>query len=244
MNLAVLDPLDSEPGAADRGSFIHEALDGFIRSGPPEDPDAALAALLDHGQRAFGAALSRPAVWAFWWPRFEKIARWFIAIEAIRAPSIASAHTEIKGSLTLPSPAGPVALRAIADRIDQRIGGDWTIVDYKTGAVPRKAEVEAGLAPQLPLEALILRHGGFEGLPAGLCATLDYWRLTGGEPAGETRSQDQAVEALVDAAEAGLLRLIAAFDKPETPYLATPDPAVAPRFDDYAHLARAKEWMS
>lgn len=244
LNLAVLDPLDNEPGAADRGSFIHQALDDFIRSGPPEQPDQALESLLRHGRRAFGTTLSRPAVWAFWWPRFEKIARWFIAIEAIRAPGIARAFTEIKGSITLSGAAGPVELRAIADRIDQRLDGDWTIVDYKTGAIPNKAEVDAGLAPQLPLESLILRQGGFEGLPAGRSAALEYWRLTGGEPAGETRAQDQRIEALVEAAEIGLLRLIAEFDNPETPYLAIPDPSVAPRFDDYAHLARAKEWMT
>ena len=46
--------------------------------------------------------------------------------------------------------------------------------------------------------------------------------------------------ALVEAAEAGLLGLIEAFENQETPYLAVPDPGLAPAFDDYAHLARIK----
>ena len=37
---------------------------------------------------------------------------------------------------------------------------------------------------------------------------------------------------------------IAAFDDASTPYLAHPRPAKAPRFDDYGHLARVKEWSN
>ena len=244
LKLNALDPLDGEPGAADRGNLIHDALDGFIRSGPHDDPDQALAALLDHGRRVFKTVIDRPAVWAFWWPRFERIARWFIAAEAMRAPTIDGSHSEIRGKIELPGPTGPVTLTAIADRLDHQVDGGWTIIDYKTGMVPRRAEVDAGLAPQLPLEALILRRGGFTDLPSGDAASLDYWRLTGGEPAGELRAHDQNVATLIDDAEAGLLKLIEAFDRPETPYLAVPDPDLAPRHDDYAHLARIKEWSS
>ena len=244
LDLSALDPLDGEPGAADRGNLIHDALDGFIRSGPSADPERALAILLDHGRRVFEAVIDRPAVWAFWWPRFERIARWFIAAEAKRAPAIATSHSEIRGKIVLPGTTGPVTLTAIADRLDHRVDGGWTIIDYKTGMVPRRAEVDAGLAPQLPLEALILRRGGFAGLPGGEAASLDYWRLTGGEPAGEMWMHDQTLDTLIDDAEAGLLRLIEAFGRPETPYLAVPDPDLAPLYDDYAHLARIKEWSS
>jgi ATP-dependent helicase/nuclease subunit B len=47
---------------------------------------------------------------------------------------------------------------------------------------------------------------------------------------------------LAGAALAGLRRLVETFDLPETPYQSVPDPDVAPRFSDYAHLARIKEW--
>ena len=36
----------------------------------------------------------------------------------------------------------------------------------------------------------------------------------------------------------------AAFDDPATPYLSCPRPEAAPRFSDYGHLARVKEWAS
>ena len=37
-------------------------------------------------------------------------------------------------------------------------------------------------------------------------------------------------------------RLIARFDDPATPYRSAPRPEHAPRFTDYAQLARIKEW--
>ncbi|MBT3333590.1 MAG: hypothetical protein HN394_18970, partial [Rhodospirillaceae bacterium] len=45
-------------------------------------------------------------------------------------------------------------------------------------------------------------------------------------------------------AEQGLLQLIAQFDDLETPYRSRPRPAIAPRFSDYDHLARIKEWSA
>ena len=37
---------------------------------------------------------------------------------------------------------------------------------------------------QLPLEGAIARDGSFDGL-SGAAAALEYWRLPGGDPAGE-----------------------------------------------------------
>jgi ATP-dependent helicase/nuclease subunit B len=116
------------------------------------------------------------------------------------------------------------------------------IIDYKTGVVPSTAEVIAGLAPQLSLEAAIAAAGGFEDIAAAAVGELAYWRLTGAEQAGEIKRVKADAMALAEAAEAGLRALIARFDDPATPYLARPDAARAPRFSDYEHLARVKEW--
>ena len=47
-----------------------------------------------------------------------------------------------------------------------------------------------------------------------------------------------------EAARAGLMDLIAAFDKPSTPYRARPAPEYALGYNDYEHLARIKEWSA
>ncbi len=102
------------------------------------------------------------------------------------------------------------------------------------------------VAPQLPLEAAIAEAGGFPGVDAASVAELLYWRLSGGEPAGEEKpaaKDAKEVAELAKQALAGLARLIARFDDPRTPYRSHPLPERAPRYSDYTHLARVKEWL-
>jgi ATP-dependent helicase/nuclease subunit B len=245
LRLRALDPIDADPGVADRGLFIHDALDRFVRAFPGALPADAERALLALGIAAFGDALARPGVRAFWWPRFERIARWFVAEERVRRGDLAASHSEIAGKLDLVGPHGGFALVAKVDRLDRRRAGGLVLIDYKTGGVPLPKEVAQGFAPQLPLEAAIAEAGGFPGIAAAPIAALAYWRLSGGDPPGEAKAvgQDEAaVRTLIDDALQGVRRLIAAFDDPATPYRSRPRPDKAPRYSDYQHLARVKEW--
>ncbi len=244
LGLSALDPLDADPGAAERGQFIHTALDVFVGRHPDGDlPPDALARLLDCGREALGDARDRPEVQAFWWPRFERIARWFVEVEAARRGEIDHAWTELRGSWRFAAPGGDFTLIARADRIDRRADGAADIIDYKTGGLPTKTEVRQGLAPQLPLEGVILAEGGFTDVPAMTLHELQFWRVRGADPAGET-VEIPAGPDLLDAARDGLARLVAHFDDEATPYAATPHPDRALRFNDYAHLAREGEWSA
>jgi ATP-dependent helicase/nuclease subunit B len=238
LRLKKLDPLDADPGAAERGQFIHEALDRFVQAYPDHLPPDAAARLIEIGRAVFGPALGQPGVWAFWWPRFETIARWFAAEERRRRVDLAGIATELGGRIEIQGPAGAFEVAAKADRVERRQGGGIVLIDYKTGGLPQAGEIAAGLAPQLPLEGLIATSGGFTGIPADTVAALEFWRLSGGDPPGEVK----AAKADLDAARAGLEELVRVFDDPHTPYLAVPRPDAAPRYNDYAHLARLKEW--
>jgi len=57
------------------------------------------------------------------------------------------------------------------------------------------------------------------------------------------RAAADAIRTLVEDSMVGLRRLIASFDREATPYHCSPWPEYAPRFTDYAHLARLKEWL-
>jgi ATP-dependent helicase/nuclease subunit B len=244
LRLDPIDPIDADPGVAERGTFIHKALDLFARAYPGALPADALARLLEFGREAFGASLDRPGVWAFWWPRFERIAAWIVETERDRRDGLAAIATEQTGALVFDGPAGAFTLKAKADRIDRSRVGLLAIIDYKTGRIPARAEVVAGFAPQLPLEALIAEAGGFRDVEAAPVDALEFWRLSGGEPPGEIcPAGDDAHPPVIlaDAARDGLLRLIAAFDDPATPYLARPHEH-GPRFGAYDHLARLAEW--
>ncbi|HSE76721.1 MAG TPA: double-strand break repair protein AddB [Alphaproteobacteria bacterium] len=256
LRLEALDPIDADPGAAERGIAIHEALAAFVRAYRDELPDNAEAELLRIGEQVFGATLARPTVWAFWWPRYARIARWFVAMERTRRAAGAKPLVcEGEGTLALSLPGGgKFTLTARADRIDELADGTLAIIDYKTGVLPKPSEVALGFAPQLPLEAAIARKGGFRDVPAVRASQLRYWRLSGGRDAGEEVAVDGkrlAKDAppldpvvLADDAEAGLARLAARYRDPATPYPARPLFEYAPRYSDYGHLARLKEWAT
>lgn len=246
LGLTALDPLDDDPGASDYGTLVHGALELFQQQYPHDLPADPVAALLACGETIFQQHIARPAVWAFWWPRFESLARWVIAQEQARRPTLRETHVEIKGALDL----GGFTLTAEADRIDLKQDGTLAIIDYKTGAPPSATEVAAGFAPQLPLEALIAHYGGFPGIAKGKTVTeLDFWHLKGGEDGGEVKSalssrSKKTIADLTSEAYDGLRGLIRAFNDPETPYLARPHPQHLPKYSDYLHLARVREWSA
>ena len=244
LKLRKLDPLDADPSAADRGTLIHEALERFLTAFPRDLPDDPEAHLLQIGEEVFAPLRARPGVYAFWWPRFRRIAAWVARQEQQRRARTPLLFAEKSGRLEL----GDFVLTAKADRIECLPDGTIAVLDYKTGAVPRSRDVCLGYSPQLPLEAAIAREGGFPEVPPGMPGELIYWHLTGGRLPGEEcnalgRAKATAQEVSEDALE-GLYRRILDFDDPDTPYPAIPRPAHAPRFNDYAHLARHKEWAT
>ena len=241
LRLKVLDPVDADPSAAERGSIIHAILDAFVREHPDALPPDAEERLLELGQAGFAAG-ARPGVLAFWWPRFKRIARWFLETERDRRPGILPLATEVQGVRDFDAPAGPFRLTAKADRIDLTEAGALEIIDYKTGGIPPKKHVTEGRCPQLSLEAAIAQAGGFADVDAAEVAALAYWKLSGAETAGEITEIGGDAGALAREAAAGLRALIARFDDPATPYHPVPRPALALRWNDYAHLARHKEW--
>jgi ATP-dependent helicase/nuclease subunit B len=238
LDLKPLDELDAAPGRADLGIAIHGALEEFVRRFPLVLPEDAVAELLEIGRAHFGAILSRPGAWAFWWPRFERIAHWLVAEERSHRSGVLESLSECAGSLTLTAPGGSFTLTAKADRIDRLTTGGFLLVDYKTGSLPSKKEVASGFAPQLPLEGAILRDGSFAAV-AGVPAALEYWRLSGGVRVGQRcpiggDDPSKLIQSVLDRVRA----LIQRFDDPATPYLAEPAPQWAPRFSDYRHLGR------
>jgi ATP-dependent helicase/nuclease subunit B len=245
LRLRALDPIDAAPDAADYGSRIHAVLDAFVRDHPRGAlPADAAERLIARGHEKLADLRARPAVWAFWWPRFERVARWFAVVEARRRSDLAEAVAEVAGRLAVEGGGMRFTVTARADRVDRLADGAIAIIDYKTGAPPPKKEVEAGFAPQLPLEAAIARAGGFDGVAPGDVAALQYWRLNGGEPAGIVSSAGDDPARLADEALIGLARLVARFADPATGYESRPRADMAPAYSDYEHLARVLEWSS
>jgi ATP-dependent helicase/nuclease subunit B len=157
---------------------------------------------------------------------------------------LAALRAEVSGELELERPGGRFVVRARADRLEQHPDGSVTVVDYKTGQLPQPAKVAAGLAPQLPLEAVMVEQGAFDGEAPAAVAALLFWHLKGDEDGGAERNAcGEAPAALAAAALAGLERLIDHYDQASTAYPPRPRPRAASR-RDYDHLSRLGEWSS
>jgi ATP-dependent helicase/nuclease subunit B len=248
LRLVPLDPVDAAPGAADRGSAIHDAIGNFTKKFAAALPAAPEDELLARGKESFASLADYPEAQAFWWPRFKRIARWFAIWEKGRRPLLTAVHGEINGRLEIPL-GGEIkfTLTARADRIEQRQDGQYAIVDYKTGAPPTSPQVRSGMAPQLTLEAAILRHGEFENVASGPVAEVTYVRLRGGEPAGELKKidfEDKTPDAYADIARARLTEIATKFIVNGEPYRSLVHPMWKKQYGEYDHLARVKEWAA
>jgi ATP-dependent helicase/nuclease subunit B len=237
-------PIDAAPGVADRGIATHAALDAFLRRYPDDLPDAPYEELLKIGRETFAAHLDNPTVQSFWWPRFERVAAWFVRFEQDRRETSRTLGTEVRGRLEIDLGDSIFTLTSIADRLDMTDNDQIDIIDYKTGAVPTQKSVNLGFSPQLTLEALIAFTGGFEGIDAGDVGSLQYWKLSGGRPAADVTTVKGDVRALVNQARDGVTTLMRAFSDSKTPYTSTPRPDWAPRYNNYAHLSRVGEWAT
>jgi ATP-dependent helicase/nuclease subunit B len=246
--LAVLDPLDQATDAADYGSLVHAAMGMFLDEHGTRWPPGAAAHLKHAMARALDQAGLREALARWWEPRLERIADWVAEVEAERrgthSPAVIKA--EVSGTWEIERSGGRFTLTGRADRIEGRADRSVAILDYKTGTPPSQKEVDAGLAPQLLLEAAMVGAGGFGAELTGPVAELVYWHLTGGFHPGEVRSlfKDDAAKIAAGVAAAGteLGGLIDRYDHPARCYLSHPHPGRAPRFSDYAQLARVAEW--
>ncbi|HTZ68250.1 MAG TPA: PD-(D/E)XK nuclease family protein, partial [Roseiarcus sp.] len=247
LRLKALEGVERGIDPRETGMAWHAALQEFVEAYPSGAlPANARERLLAIARACFAPLRDDPA-FALHWPNIEKGLDFFLAFEREARGAVAQIWVERQGAIAVPLAGGePFKLSARADRIDVLHSGGVRLIDYKSGAPPSAKEVKAGFSPQLTLEAAMLRQGGFEGLPSLDAEEAIYLKL-GGAQGGEEKHAGGKGENIGELAEqhfAGLQMLLGAFACEETPYLSRPFPKFAPRFSDYDHLARVKEWSA
>ena len=229
-------PIPAAPSAAS-SSMRRSPIRPPVSARLPADAEAQLLAI---GGRRFGRCLSRPGAWAFWWPRFERIARWFVAEEsARRGDHRRDACSECSRPLILAGPGGPFELIANADRIDRSPRAGLLLIDYKTGGVPARTRSRPASRRSCRSKRRSLRPAASATVQRRADRALEYWQLGGGDPAGEdaARSTMATPRALIDARSraAGLDR---ALRRSRDALSRVPSREWAPRYSDYRHLER------
>ncbi|MGE0597757.1 MAG: PD-(D/E)XK nuclease family protein, partial [Hyphomonadaceae bacterium] len=230
LGLEVLKPIGAEVGPAERGTAIHKAVERL----EDRHDHALLRDLLDEELRRAGVSPERRAAER---SRLEQSVRMLLSWLQAREQDIA-VYREIKGQLELQV---GVTLTGTADRIETGPRGA-AILDFKTGSPPSDAQVASGLAPQLLLEAAMLKRGAFEGAPAAIARELIYWRFGGANPAPRIVHLDDGVGAASEKALAELNGMLARYADAAQPFLSKPRVQFIKRYADYDHLARRKEW--
>jgi ATP-dependent helicase/nuclease subunit B len=247
LRLFPLEAIDTPPGAADRGTFIHEAIGEFTKTFADALPADVTRELVALGQKHFAPLKDYEEARAFWWTRFLRIAGWFEGWERERRANATKIFAELPGKHLIPLGKTEFRLTARADRIEQRADGSYAILDYKTGQPPTEPQVRSGLAPQLTLEAAILRKGGFPGIPGGSVSEISYVRLKGGEPPGESKNiriNEGTPDSCADIALQKLTGIAEKFLVGGEPYRSLVHPMWKKHYGDYDHLARVKEWAA
>jgi ATP-dependent helicase/nuclease subunit B len=244
LRLEPVEPISAAPDPKRRGLIFHAAIGKFLETYPKDLPADARTQLELRGKEEFAAIADYPEPASFWWPRFRRIAAWLAEEEKNLRLGVDRIIAETSGRLTLDIPGmpAPFALTCRADRIDLMADGSARILDYKTGKPPTKRQVEAGLSPQLTLQAAILDSGGFQHLDPRATGAIAYVHITGGEPAGKVEWIDVPVMDMARDHLDGLRRLLTAYASEKQPYYPRAMMEREEDRSDYDHLSRFREW--
>ncbi|MBL0320021.1 MAG: PD-(D/E)XK nuclease family protein [Alphaproteobacteria bacterium] len=246
LNLKKLEPLKRDTLTRDFGMFIHRCLELLHQQ--PFDETSFTSILSACGEKALLEIAPPEPVIFFWRKKLTNLTPWVQQIELAWQRNEANTVCELPFQLDVPHENEQWTIRGRIDRLSYFPTGEAILVDYKThgtGSLPKQREIKTGLSPQILIYALGLKQSPtYQHLDI---AELAYWCLTGNRPPAEAynfteKKELKELASLLKEAEAGLKHLFAVFNSPHTPYLAIPNPANKPRFNDYAHLARHQSW--
>jgi ATP-dependent helicase/nuclease subunit B len=182
-----------------------------------------------------------------WLHRFAVAARQFLDFERARDARIRRRHAEIDGTLAF---ANGFELIGRADRVDYLNDGSAEILDFKTGGIPQSNEMTEFLAPQLPLEALMLKEGAFRDLAPAEASALTYIKIGLGPEAFNlnpfrVREGSDVLEAAAEMGKRLQSHTTALLLDDKLPMTARVFPKPDPQrryLGDYDHLGRNDEW--
>lgn len=249
LRLNPLDPLGAAPDARERGTITHDIFAAFVMSGhdvmAPDALDMLKAIAIDKFAGLETIAERRD----IWLRRFSTTAAQFLAHERERQPLVKTRHAEIKGEWHLKL-GETFVLSGRADRVDEMVDGTLEIIDFKTGAVPSKAAMQAFEVPQLLLEAQMGKVGALEGIAPADSSRLTYIKIGLGPEAfspkdfiaAEGYGLMEAADALARRMQSHVLHFL--FND-AVPMPARLLPIKGQRFAGaYDHLARVAEWTA
>ncbi len=227
LNLKKLSPLIKELSSLDFGNFIHKALEIYHYN-------HTRFSLIESGNQALlELRINAASVKLLWWPKFIRIADWFIANRDLSQ----KAYIEIPGSIKL---LDNFMLTAKADRIELLPSNFINIIDYKTGKLTTNKAIHSGKSLQLLLEGIIAVNGGFSFqniTKKYQLGSIKYIQLSGAEDPAEILEIDTSDKPILSQTQNYIENLIKEYQNPLIPYNYTEKKTLT--YCYYEHLARA-----
>jgi ATP-dependent helicase/nuclease subunit B len=179
LQLLPLDDVTEEMEKSDYGQRVHRVLQAFHSpvAGLPapwrepltaETLPAARERLRDIAAAVFAADLKASALARGWMYRFESVLDDYLAWQAEHSRHWRTERTEAELARAHAADDVRFELAGRLDRLDRDQENRYSLIDYKTGALPRIEDVLAGEAVQLPTYALLTSQPVAEVLYLGL----------------------------------------------------------------------------
>lgn len=231
LQLKELEKIDFEPSYSEFGSFVHKALEEFVKN--PNQKD-----FLKNSHKIFEKYFTSQDSKLTWLPKFENIFADFVKKNEQLSDLKNYLETPVKLQLS------DILISGKIDRIILNEENNLEIFDYKTGQLPSTKDVICGIEPQLTLAALMLVEGmiesELENADLEKITSLNYWKLSASKE-GEIKKickENEEIKILIAAAKAGLAKLFEYFVNEENGYIAI----ASDKKNEYKHLIRASEW--
>ncbi|MFV9874427.1 MAG: PD-(D/E)XK nuclease family protein [Rickettsia conorii subsp. raoultii] len=259
LGLRKKDHIWEEPKISDFGNLIHKVLEEYSKNYDKQYINLNLLdkqnALINIGNHILYSTILPSYTKKNWQIKLTAFSKAFILFDIERRKNCKEIYFETKGELQLNIVGQDIKIIGIADRIEISKSNNITILDYKTGTIPTKKEIELGLSPQLIIESLMLLENGFTKCnslsllchPQPLLCysresgnpvmnnniTIAYVKITSTEPYVQTTEIALSIETL-NRHKAGLAKLLEHYI---TNKFFSYDLNLS-KYNDYLHLSR------
>ncbi|MDZ7823488.1 MAG: double-strand break repair protein AddB [Ahrensia sp.] len=210
LGLYPLEPFVRDPDAATRGTLIHKILELATIADIDYASEHAPTLLAQIASDVFDKEQLPEEIALLWRARFDAAIPKIIEWELDRQNMGVKRFAELKSD-KIAIDGTHVTLSGRADRLDCNTDGTVDIIDFKTGSPPTGKQVRALLSPQLPLEAALLRRGGFQEIKEKDVGQLLYVQLGNAgkfEPKDVAKGKKEEVIDTKDLAERAWAKLI------------------------------------
>ncbi|MCC8400059.1 MAG: PD-(D/E)XK nuclease family protein [Rickettsia endosymbiont of Platyusa sonomae] len=231
LNVRSRDRVGQEPKISEFGSFVHKVLEQYSKNYNKLENNK-IGLILDISNNLLQDVILPTYTQKIWQIKFTPIAESFVEFDEQRRNGCKYIYSETRGAISLNIAGQELTIIGVADRIEIDEFGAAVIIDYKTGSLPSRKDIETGLSPQLIIEALMLQEGGF-GMQIHNVKQVVYVKISSSKPIIQTLEIDITREELAGHKQ-GMIRLLEYYITNKS---FSYDIDLL-KHDDYAYLAR------